>query len=261
MKGVQWLHMLIGVLPLLYLASVLRVTASTAFEPMRSVYPTQGWEGETKAKYLLDVWRRPRGKILAVWGIMDSSLDLPLNEQYPMITLLRLVHKKGVRIRLCSPQSDAIRAWLPPGVEFFDDPAQAAAGCNAILQVNDLPQFASVDLAEIARSMPGQLFFDLSHSVYSPDVDAAGLQFLGLGSPQGPPWLDPDLQVYRDFLADKTEPGQGLLLLPNTPPHTVAGRARWFLHLNYHLYPRRLYRDPPLDAAGASVQIRHRVLD
>jgi hypothetical protein len=73
--------------------------------------------------------------------------------------------------------------------------------------------------------------------------------------------LDPDLQVYRDFLADKTEPGQGLLLLPNTPPHTVAGRARWFLHLNYHLYPRRLYIYQPFNAAGASVQFRQWVLD
>ena len=261
LRGVQKLHLLAALLPLAFLAKMLLVTSSTGFTPNRTAYDTVAWEGESQATYLVDTWRRPRGKILAVWGLKDYHLDQALDENHPIVELLNHVNQRGVQLRICSPLADSLKAFLPSSAQYFDDPLTAAAGVHGVLQMNTRPPFENIDLVAVAKNMPGYLFFDMTHNLHPPDVDAAGLQYLGLGPTQGPPWLDPDLMVYSDFLLQKTDPDDGLLLLPTTPPGTISGRARWFLHLNYRLYPRRLYIYEPFDASGTSVQFRQWVLN
>ena len=256
------LHMLGAVLALLYLGKMLMVTASTGFEPTRSAYPTVEWDGEAKAEFMIESWRRPRGKIVAVWGLFDYRLGIPLNSQHPVIRLLTELHKAGIKLRVfASAEELPAKELLPPGIQFFDDPANAAIGTHAILQTHDRGALADINLAEVAATMPGYLYFDLGQTVHPPDVDAAGLQYLGLGQIPGPPWLDPDLLAYRDHLAQKTAANDGILLLPVSTPTTIAGRARWFLNLNYLLYPRRFYLYKPHGASGASVQFRQWVME
>jgi hypothetical protein len=262
MRALTGFHMVGAALALVYLAKMLMVTASTGFEPSRRAYPTVEWDGLAKADFLLESWRRPRGKIVAVWGLYDYRLAQPINAEHPVIQLLGAMHKAGVKLQIyATPEEQPARSLLPPGIPFFDDPAACAAGTHAILQTHDRGALADINLAEVALTMPGYLYFDLGQTVHPPDVDAAGLQYMGLGQIPGPPWLDPDLLAYRDHLAEKTAPNDGILLLPVSTPTTIAGRARWFLNLNYLLFPRRFYLYKPHGASGASVQFRQWVME
>jgi len=262
LKLLHKLHLLGAVLALAFLGKMMMVTGSTGFEPDRHAYPIMEWDGDLNADFILGAWRRPRGKQVAVWGLYDYRLKQPLNANHPVIVLLNKLHQKGVQLRVClTDLEQPARSLLPKNIKYFDDPVIAARGCNAVMQVHHQAPFDNLDLVAIANSMPGYLFFDLAHKIESYKVDAAGLQYLAVGQAQGPPWMDPDLLVYIDHLREKTADGDAILLLPVISPSTVAGRARWFLQLNYHLFPRRFYMYEPHGASGASVQFRKWVLD
>lgn len=261
-KVVQKVHLLGAVLVLAFVGKMLMVTGSTGFEPARQSYPIMEWDGDLNADFVLGAWRRPRGKLMAVWGLFDYRLKMPLNAEHPVIVMLNKLANSGVQLRMCLTEAEQpARGFLPRNVQYFDDPALAAQGCNAVMQIHHQAPFDNLDLSAIALTMPGYLYFDVAHQILPYTVDAAGLQYMAVGQAQGPPWLDPDLHVYVDHLRQKTADGDGILLLPVTAPSTVAGRARWFLQLNYHLFPRRFYLYQPHGASGASVQFRKWVLD
>ncbi len=262
LKGLQKVHLLGALLAAIYLGKMLQVTAWTGFEPTRDAYPTIEWDGVAKADFMLESWKNPRGKIVAVWGLFDFRLGTPLNAEHPVMALLNRLHRSGIKLRIYLTEEElAAHSLLAPSMTVYDDPANAAAGAHAILQVHNQGTLANIDLAEVARTMPGYLYFDLGQTVHPPDIDAAGLQYLGLGQMPGPPWLDPDLRAYVEHLEQKTEPSDGILLVPVNTPTTIAGRARWFLNLNYLLFPRRFYLYKPHEASGASVQFRQWVME
>ncbi len=249
-------HTVAAVLPLLCLATILLRSASVGFRAERSLYPRIENEAENRAPYLLQTWRQPRGKILAVCGLGDAA---PTAESQS-IRLLHMLAEQGVVLRVLS-QHPGLEGLLPQGTQFPADLTAAADGAQALLIYDEEDHYASLDFSALATKMDGHLVFDLTGQADGLAADAAGLQLLAYGAPLGPPWLDPDLRAYAAHLRERIPAEDGILLVMAVRPGTISGRARWFLHLNNLIFPRRIYLQDSFGASGTSVQFRQWVLD
>lgn len=249
-------HTAVAVLPLLCLATILLRSASVGFAADRSLYPRIENEAENMAPYLLQTWRQPRGKVLAVCGLGDSA---PTAESQS-IRLLQMLADQGVVLRVLS-QHPGLESLLPLGTQFPADLDEAASGAQALLIYDEDGRYAKLDFLSLAAKMDGQLVFDLTGQADGLAADAAGLQLLAYGAPLGPPWLDPDLLAYAEHLRERVPAEDGILLVMAVRPGTISGRARWFLHLNNLIFPRRMYLQDSFGASGTSVQFRQWVLD
>jgi len=165
-----------------------------------------------------------------------------------------------VQVRVVTDHAEADEV-LATGVQRAASVEEAVAGAHSVLIVGEGGRFQEPDYAAFAASMQGQLVFDLTGRADGLAIDAAGLQLLSYGAPLGPPWLDPDLRAYAEHLREKIPAEDGVLLILNERPSSLSGRARWFLHLNNLVFPRRLYLEDSFGASGTSVQFRQWVLD
>jgi hypothetical protein len=260
LRGASGFHVLIAVLPLLYMGTFLLKAAGTSFQATPDLYQIVPYHPGQVLLYLRRLWSRPQDKTVAVWGLVDDPENEVLTEETPSIQVLQELSKLGVTLRICSPLGEQAMALLGD-FQVFGDPQAAAQGAHSIMVMGQADRYLEVDLLATAQSMRGQLFLDFTRRFPGQRVDQAGLQFLPYGPAQGPPWIDPDLLVYADHLRSKIAPDQSVLLLPVVSPTTVAGRARWYLHLNYQLFPRKLYIRRPAGASGTSVQYREWIQD
>ena len=255
-RGLLGIHTVAAVLPLLCLATILLRSASVGFAADRSLYPRIENEAENMAPYLLQTWRQPRGKVLVVCGLGDAA---PSAESQS-IRLLRMLAEQGVVLRVLS-QHPSLDSLLPLGTQFPTDLDEAATGAQALLIYDEDQRYASLDFGSLATKMDGHLVFDLTGQADGLAADVAGLQLLAYGAPLGPPWLDPDLLAYAAHLRERIPNEDGILLVMAVRPGTISGRARWFLHLNNLIFPRRMYLQDSFGASGTSVQFRQWVLD
>jgi UDPglucose 6-dehydrogenase len=73
------------------------------------------------------------------------------------------------------------------GVEFMESAEDAVTGADAVVLVTEWPEFADLDLAEVAASMRGHLLVD-GRNFLDPDaVRDAGLLYEGIGRPPRKP--------------------------------------------------------------------------
>jgi UDPglucose 6-dehydrogenase len=92
----------------------------------------------------------------------------------------------GARVRAYDPVAEAeARKLIPRGVDFKASAAEVADGADALVLVTEWPEFAELDLAELARTMRGNLLID-GRNFLDPDrVRDAGLVYEGIGRAAG----------------------------------------------------------------------------
>lgn len=262
-RALLGVHALAAVLPILCMATILVRAAGVGFAADRALYSRGINEELTFAEQILAVWNTrmnpqgARGRIVVMCGMGEVA---PTAESQAV----RLVHKlseAGVRLRVVS-EHEGLAALLPAQTELIEDLPTAATGAHALAIVGDPKgRYLEPDYEALAPLMAGVLVFDITSRGDGTAADRAGLQFLNYGAPLGPPWLDPELRLYAEHLIEAVPAKDGILLVPSMRPSTVSGRARWFLHLNNLVFPRRLYLQDSFSASGTSVQFRQWVMD
>jgi UDPglucose 6-dehydrogenase len=87
----------------------------------------------------------------------------------------------GARVRAYDPVAEQEARKLIRGVEFAGSAMEAVEDADAIVLVTEWPEFAELDLAEVAASMRGNLLVD-GRNLYDPArVREAGLVYEGIG--------------------------------------------------------------------------------
>lgn len=117
------------------------------------------------------------GRTVALWGLAFKA-GTGDTRVSPAVKLANRLVNAGARVVAHDPVAD------PPEdveVETAPDPIEAARGADAVLVATEWPEFAAVDLTEVAAVMRGDVVLDARNVLDLASVRASGLRYLSLG--------------------------------------------------------------------------------
>lgn len=134
--------------------------------------------------------RRLEGKTFALWGLSFKPNTGDMREA-PSLVLTEQLLKAYCGIRACDPVACEEAARVLQGLHgigrFADrihltrDPWEAVEGADALVLVTEWREFRTPDFARLAESLYDKVVFD-GRNLYEPrQVQAAGLQYYGIG--------------------------------------------------------------------------------
>jgi UDPglucose 6-dehydrogenase len=90
-------------------------------------------------------------------------------------------------VRAYDPVAEEEARKLIRGVDFKTSAIAVAEGADALVLVTEWPEFAELDLAELAAAMRGNLLIDGRNFLDAAKVRDAGLAYEGVGRPNTVP--------------------------------------------------------------------------
>jgi UDPglucose 6-dehydrogenase len=122
------------------------------------------------------------GKEIALLGLAFKPNTDDMREASSLVLSARL-QAAGARVRAYDPVAEDEARKLIRGVDFKPSAADAVAGADAVVLVTEWPEFAELDLGDVARSMRGDLLVDGRNFLDPEQVRAAGLVYDAIGRP------------------------------------------------------------------------------
>ena len=121
-----------------------------------------------------------RGKTVALLGLTFKPNTDDMREA-PSLSIVQALLDAGASVRGYDPEGIEQARALMPDIEYFEDPYKAAEGADAVVLVTEWDVLRALDLHRLAATMSQPILVDL-RNVYPPeDVEAAGLQWFGIG--------------------------------------------------------------------------------
>jgi UDPglucose 6-dehydrogenase len=121
-----------------------------------------------------------RGKTVALLGLTFKPNTDDMRDS-PAIAIVQALQDEGAIVRAYDPEGmDQARAIMD-GVEFCDDPYQAAEAADALVLVTEWDQFRALDLRRLSQILQGPVLVDLRNIYSSDEAEAAGLRYYGIG--------------------------------------------------------------------------------
>ena len=109
------------------------------------------------------------GRTLAVWGLAFKPNTDDVREA-PAISVIRLLHQAGARLRCYDPKASAnAAAELADcrGVEFASDPYEALEGADGLIICTEWNEFRTPDFDRIRTHLKERVIFD-GRNLYDP---------------------------------------------------------------------------------------------
>ncbi|SET07488.1 UDP-glucose dehydrogenase family protein [Oceanicella actignis] len=120
------------------------------------------------------------GRKIAVFGVTFKPNTDDMRES-PALTIVPALIGQGARVAVCDPAGRKEGEALLPGVEWVEDPYEAARDADAAVLITEWNQFRALDLARLRGVMKGDGFADL-RNVYDPaEAERAGLRYVSVG--------------------------------------------------------------------------------
>ena len=123
-------------------------------------------------------------KEIALLGLAFKPNTDDMREASSLVLSSRL-QAAGAHVRAYDPVAEGEARKLIRGVEFKASALEAVEGADAVVLVTEWPEFAELDLSEVAAAMRGNLLVD-GRNLYDPAlVRDAGLVYEGIGRAAG----------------------------------------------------------------------------
>ena len=124
------------------------------------------------------------GKTIAVFGVTFKPNTDDMRES-PSLTIVPALVGGGAKVRVVDPQGRHEGEALLPGVEWHEDPYQAAKDADALIILTEWNAFRALDLERLAKGMTTPRMADL-RNIYEPDdARAAGFErYVAIGRKQ-----------------------------------------------------------------------------
>ncbi|SEA63914.1 UDP-glucose dehydrogenase [Rubrimonas cliftonensis] len=117
---------------------------------------------------------------VAVLGVTFKP-DTDDMREAPALTIVPALIGGGASVAVCDPQGKKEGVTLLPGVAWFDDPYEAAAGADAVVVLTEWNMFRGLDLSRLRQGMRGDALVDLRNIYLPADAVAAGLRYASIG--------------------------------------------------------------------------------
>ncbi|MBO0728415.1 MAG: UDP-glucose/GDP-mannose dehydrogenase family protein [Acidimicrobiaceae bacterium] len=115
-----------------------------------------------------------RGRRIAVFGLAFKAGTDDVRDS-PAVDVACRLQELGALVTVCDPRASAGSA--PGRVRFERDPHRAATASDAVVIATEWPEFATLDLEELASNMRGDLLVD-GRNLFDPHLArAAGLRY------------------------------------------------------------------------------------
>src|SRR5215216_2738728 len=122
------------------------------------------------------------GKEIALLGLAFKPNTDDMREASSLVLSARL-QGAGARVRAYDPVAEEEARKLIRGVEFKDSAMAVGEGADAIVLVTEWPEFADLDLGELASAMRGDLLIDGRNFIDPEAARGAGLIYEAIGRP------------------------------------------------------------------------------
>jgi len=193
-----------------------------------------------------------------VWGLGGD----PLDPETPGVQILGKLAKPGTRVQVdASGMSEARRSSLPRRVFPVEGPYAAAKGADLLVILGTREEYRRPDLFRLAKIMKKKVLLDARSGI---DTRLSGMELFPdywISAPRSwPTYLDPELHRFAEEVARRVPEEGSILLVPRASPMPLL-LGRWFLPLNYLLYPRKLYLSDAAHAGGTNPEFRKWTLD
>ena len=121
------------------------------------------------------------GKTVAVFGVTFKP-DTDDMRGAPALTILPALLAAGARVRATDPQGRSEAMALLPGVDWHDDPYQAALAADLVVVLTEWDLFRHLDLRRLAQGMASPAIADLRNLYHPEDLRQAGFaRIAGVG--------------------------------------------------------------------------------
>ena len=113
------------------------------------------------------------GKTIAVLGVTFKPNTDDMRDA-PSLTIIPALVGGGAKVRVVDPQGKHEGEALLPGVEWMDDPYQAARNTDLVVVLTEWNEFRGLDLSQIAENMVTPRMADLRNIYSNKDAKRAG---------------------------------------------------------------------------------------
>ncbi|HTI82932.1 MAG TPA: UDP-glucose/GDP-mannose dehydrogenase family protein [Acetobacteraceae bacterium] len=126
-----------------------------------------------------------RGKTIGVLGLTFKPETDDMRDA-PSISIVARLAGDGAKVRAFDPEGmEQAKPVLPEGVVYCRDAFDAAQGADALVLVTEWNEFRALSPARLRDTMSGRVVVDL-RNVYDPvAMRQAGLEYYGVGRPDG----------------------------------------------------------------------------
>jgi len=121
------------------------------------------------------------GRTIAVWGLAFKGESEDFRES-PASDVILLLKNEGATVRLYDPALTSENE-IQRIADVVLDPIEATEGADALAILTDWQRFADVDLEAVRKAMSGRYIYDGRNILNREKVEAAGLQYQGVGRP------------------------------------------------------------------------------
>ena len=122
----------------------------------------------------------PRGRRVGVLGLTFKPNTDDMRDA-PSLALIQALQDAGAIVRAYDPEGVEQASRMLTDVEFVKDAYAAAADAEALVIVTEWNAFRALDLKRVAAIMATPLLVDLRNIYHRRDVEAAGLDYHGIG--------------------------------------------------------------------------------
>jgi UDPglucose 6-dehydrogenase len=109
-----------------------------------------------------------KGKTVCVLGLSYKP-DTDDMREAPAVYIIRELVEQGVNVKAFDPQAMEMAKTLLTGIEYCQNPYEAATGCDALLILTEWDEFKKLDLSRIKQLLKQPIIID-GRNIYDPKV-------------------------------------------------------------------------------------------
>ena len=129
-----------------------------------------------------------KGRTIAVWGLTFKPATDDVREA-PSRHIVRKLIAAGAKVQAHDPQVKSLEQLMPAenvarlkaGIEFVNDPMEAAKGADALLIATEWKVYRSPDFAALKKLLKKPVIFDGRNLFEPADMKRLGFQYQGVG--------------------------------------------------------------------------------
>ncbi len=159
-------------------------TATEAKSPLRIIEAVISSNDKRKTamadKIIKAIGDDIRGKTVALLGLAFKPNTDDMRDA-PSLTIAKVLHEAGVKLRVYDPESMKQAQSLMPHVAFCTDPYDCASGAAVLAIVTEWDSFRALDLDRIKALMVQPILVDMRNIYRAEDVRRRGFIYYGVG--------------------------------------------------------------------------------